>query len=331
MRMNMLESQADNILIDKDKCTYCGICVERCVLDNLRMKLAPCRQACPLGVNCHGYVQTISRKEEDKAIALLRETLPFPGILGRICSQPCEEKCHRKNIEGEAVAIRSLKRYLSDLEDKTKISLPEMKSETGKKVAVIGSGPAGMMGAYDLCLEGHAVTVFEAESEPGGMLRWAIPEFRLPKEILEMEIDLLVRIGVKFCCGVVIGRDKSLSDIKAEFDAVLIATGCPEHAKLSLEGDDTPGIYYGLPFLMSVRRCQAPRIGKTVVVIGGGNVAVDAAQTSLRLGAKSVTIFALESESELPAFPWAVKAPSGPFGRRQTSSRSWWTVPSSIR
>ena len=96
MRINMLESLADNIVIDKDKCTYCGICVDRCILDNLRMKLAPCRQACPLGVNCHGYVQTIARGEEDKGIALLRETLPFPGILGRICSQPCEDNCHRK-------------------------------------------------------------------------------------------------------------------------------------------------------------------------------------------------------------------------------------------
>lgn len=140
------------------------------------------------------------------------------------------------------------------------------------------------------------------------MLRWAIPEFRLPLDILENEIGLLVRMGIEFRCGIIIGKDKSIVEIKDEFDAVIIATGCPRHGKLNIEGEDAPGIYYGLPFLRSVRDGNPPPIGKMVVVIGGGNVAVDAAQTCLRLGAESVTLFSLESEQDLPAFPWAVQS-----------------------
>ncbi len=306
MRINMLESLTDNIVIDKDKCTYCGICVDRCILDNLRMKLAPCRQACPLGVNCHGYVQTIARGEEEKGMELLREALPFPGILGRICSQPCEDNCHRKKMDGEAVSIRALKRYLADLE--REIPLPDMRPDSGKKAAVIGSGPAGMMAAYDLRVKGHGVTVFDAEKAPGGMLRWAIPEFRLPLDALEKEIGLLTRMGVQFACGVAVGKDRSLDEIKDEFDALVIATGCPEHGRLNIEGEDAPDIFHGLPFLRDVRCGNPPEIGKTVVVIGGGNVAVDAAQTALRLGAESVTMVTLESDQDLPAFPWAVES-----------------------
>jgi NADPH-dependent glutamate synthase beta subunit-like oxidoreductase len=308
MRINMLESLADNIVIDKDRCTYCGICVERCILDNLRMKLAPCRQACPLGVNCHGYVQTIARGEEDKGIALLRETLPFPGILGRVCSQPCEDNCHRKKIEAAAVSIRALKRYLSDREREKEIPLPDMGADTGKKTAVIGSGPAGMLAAYDLRVKGHRVTVFDAESEPGGMLRWAIPEFRLPLDVLEQEIDLLNRMGVRFQCNIAVGKDKTLDGVKDEFDALIVATGCPTYGKLGIDGEDSSGVFHGLSFLKDVRGGNTPQIGKTVVVIGGGNVAVDAAQSALRLGAESVTLVTLESDQDLPAFPWAVES-----------------------
>ena len=306
MRLNILESLTDNIVIDKNKCTFCNICVETCILDNIRMKLAPCRRACPLGVNCHGYIQLIVRGEESKALELLRETLPFPDILGRICSQPCEENCYRKNMEGEAIAIRALKRYLVDQEKE--LPLPVMAPDSGRSVAIIGSGPAGMMAAFDLKARGHRITLFEAETAPGGMLRWAIPEFRLPLVTLENEIDLLRRMGIEFRCGVALGRDKSLEDIKDEFHAVVIATGCQQHAKLNIDGEDHSSVFHGLPFLREVRKGRVPEIGKKVVVIGGGNVAIDAAQTALRLGAEAVTVVTLESDKELPAFSWAVES-----------------------
>ena len=211
---NMLEALSDNIVVDMDKCTFCGVCVETCILDNLRMALAPCRQACPLGVNCQGYVQLIVRGQKEEAMALLRETLPFPGILARVCSHPCEDQCHRKETTGQAVAIRALKRHLADFSASAEPPLPDIQDDTNQKIAIIGSGPAGMLAAYDLRQKGHHVTIFDKENEPGGMLRWAIPEFRLPTDILKQEIGLLERMGVKIECGKKLGHDYTINGLK---------------------------------------------------------------------------------------------------------------------
>ena len=322
-RLNLLESLSDNIVIDKDKCTACGICVNTCILDNLRLQLSPCRQGCPLGVNCQGYIQLIARGEEDKAMELMRETLPFPGILGRICSQPCEERCHHKQTDGEAVAIWALKYYLADREKGREAPLPDMEADKNLHVAVIGSGPAGMLAAYDLRVRGYGVSVFDAAAQPGGMLRWAIPEFRLPLDVLEKEIDLLRRMGVVFHTSISVGKEKTLDELKKEFSAIVIAIGCPEQAKLNTKGEDLDGVYHGLSFLRDVRDGKAPSVGKKVVVIGGGNVAVDAAQTALRLGADQVTMVCLEASDEVPAHELAL---SGALTEGVKLECSWGSV-----
>lgn len=301
MRINMLESLSDNITVDPQKCTTCGTCVERCIMDNLRLKLAPCRQACPLNVNCQGYVQLISRGREDEALEMVERELPFPAILGRLCSAPCEGNCHRKEIEGQAVAIRSLKRYVSDLATGAPSRVPARSPETGKHCAVVGTGPAGMLAAFDLLVKGHAVSMYDAEQEPGGMLRWAIPAFRLPGEVLQAEWDKLTALGVSFFGGQTLGSEISLQQLCDRHDAVIVATGCPRPKRLGIDGEDADGVIHALDFLRQIRNRQQPSVGANVVVIGGGDVALDAAQSAIRLGARHVLTISLESRDILPA------------------------------
>ena len=301
MRINMLESLSDNITVDPQKCTACGICVDRCVLDNLRLKMAPCRQACPLDLNCQGYVQLILRGREAEALEMIEQDLPFPSILGRLCSAQCEDNCHRKKIQGQAVAIRALKRYVSKIAAEIPIRIPVKAPASGKHCAVVGAGPAGMIAAFDLLVKGHAVTVYDAAPEPGGMLRWAIPAFRLPGEVLTAEWAKLQALGVDFVGGQRLGRDIRLKHLKDRHNAVIVATGCPRPKRLGIPGEDSVGVLYALDFLRQVRENRLPQVGRNVVVIGGGEVALDAAQTALRLGAERVLTVSLESRDILPA------------------------------
>jgi len=303
VRINLLEALSDNITIDRNKCIYCGVCVETCILDNLRLKLAPCSQACPLGVNCQGYVQLIRRGRDEEALKVLEEKLPLPEILSRLCSQPCEDNCHRKKTEGQAVNIRGLKRYLTERYERWEPVAPEPAAATGNKVAIVGSGPAGLTAAHDLRRRGHAVTVFDGEAEPGGMLRWAVPEFRLPGRILERELCRLSKMGVDFRCNMALDRNLSVAGLMRDFDALLIATGCSRPKKIGISGEDSPGVLHALPFLKSNRGGAPQAVGRRVVIIGGGDVAVDCAQTARRIGASEVVVISLEDEAALPAHP----------------------------
>lgn len=303
MDLNLLTSLSDNIRIDREECTACGRCAEICVLDNLRLRLSPCRRACPVGMNCQGYIRLLARKKRDRALGMVREKLPFGGILGRVCSQPCEAKCNRTRVDGQPVAIRDLKRFLADLESRPFI--PPVPRELPQKVAIVGAGPAGLTAAFLLRTEGFQVTLYDKESSPGGLMRWAIPEFRLPLEVVERELAFIQAMGIKFMGNRTFGKDLALERVEREFDAVLLALGAHGRTALKIPGEDYPEILPLLEFMKSVRQKNSPRLaGKLVVVIGGGNAAVDAAQAACRLGAKEVRLISLEKKEEMPAFPW---------------------------
>jgi NADPH-dependent glutamate synthase beta subunit-like oxidoreductase len=296
-----------NIFIHRDKCYVCGICIERCILDNLRMYLAPCRAACPIHMNCQGYVRLIAQGKEEEAAKEARKDLPFAGIIGRVCTRPCEDKCERRKVDEQAVHIRALKRYLADILPDVIHEPAPAPRETGKKVAIVGAGPAGLMAAYELAAKGHAVTVFDATSEPGGMLRWGIPAFRLPSSEVTRVIRMLEEMKVRFQTGQRLGRELDVEEVESQWDALLLAIGGGSALSLGIPGEDLPGVYQGLDLLRQVREGKTPNLGKSVTLIGGGNTAVDAALTCRKLGVEEVNLICLEERSRMPAFPAEVE------------------------
>ena len=304
MDFNLLTSLNDNIRIDRNKCTACGRCVEVCILDNLRLQLSPCRQACPVGMNCQGYIHQLAQGKMDKGLEKIRETVPWGGILGRICSRPCEAVCHRVKVDRQPVAIRDLKRFLADQDGQPWI--PPMSEEKPHQVAVVGAGPAGLTAAFYLRSGGFQVTLYDRESAPGGLMRWAIPEFRLPREVLERELSFLERMGIRFEGNRALGKELELAKLEEEHDAVLLALGAYGQARPGIPGEDSREILFALDFMKRVREKKPPRLGDRVVVVGGGNAAVDAAQTALRVGAQKVHLVSLEKREEMPAFSWSV-------------------------
>jgi len=304
MDINLLTALSDNIRIDRDKCTACGRCVNVCILDNLRLQLSPCRQACPLGMNCQGYIHHLARGKTGKGLEKIKETIPFGGILGRICSMPCESACNRIKVDGRSVAIRDLKRFLADGEDEPQF--PEAASERPEKIAIVGAGPAGLAAAFFLRRAGFKVTLFDREPAPGGLLRWAIPEFRLPLSTLERELRFLDAMGVAFTGNATLGRNLHLADLEKDYDAVLLAVGAHGEVRLGIPGEESSDVLPVLAFMRAAREGEIHRIGEDVVVVGGGNSAIDAAQTALRLGAKKVTLVPLEKREDMPAFAWSI-------------------------
>ncbi len=319
--------------IDLSKCTGCAECERVCPVERVsefdeglsRRKaiyrlfpqavpnaftiekegISACKSACPAGVNVHGYVALISQGKFKEAIQLIRERLPFPGVCGRVCPHPCESECKRKDVD-EPIAIAGLKRFVADWERKNPVEEEFEKKKRDKRIAVIGAGPAGLTCAYFLAKEGFDVNVFEKEEKPGGLMRYGIPDFRLPKDVLDYEIERIKKAGVEIKCGVEVGKDIEFSQILKEYDAVFVAIGATKEQKLGIKGEDLEGVIYCLSFLKGVNSGKEVKIGKKVAVIGGGNSAIDAARTAWRLGA-NVTLFYRRSRAEMPANPWEVE------------------------
>ncbi len=314
--------------IRKDRCKACGDCATVCpvgvpnkfdedlsnrkatyrlfpqtipqtfVIDKLDR--APCVAACPAHITVQGYVQLITQGKYQEAVELIYRNLPLPGVLGRVCPHPCEKVCRRAEVD-QAVSICKLKRFAADQTDYSQLRFPEI-TPREEKVAIIGSGPAGLSAAYYLALAGFKTTIFEAAPVLGGWLRVGIPEYRLPRDVLQKEIDVILNLGVEAKTNSALGKDFSVQDLKDQgYKAIFLGVGCQKGAKLAVAGEDMPGVIQGVDFLRDAALGKPAQGVRKAVVIGGGNVAIDAARTLVRLGAE-VDILYRRTRQEMPAF-----------------------------
>ncbi len=321
--------------IDPSKCTSCGECAKVCPVElpneydeGLSTKRAtfkkyaqaipgafaidktdkaPCRLACPAGLNVQGYVQMVKQGKYAEALKIIMEELPLPGVLGRICPHGCEDACRRCEVE-QPLAIRDLKRLAADKFDPRAIQI-DCKPRRSEKVAIIGSGPAGLSAAYHLARKGIGATIFEALPKPGGMLRVGIPAHRLPREILDQEIEVITNLGVDIKTNSPLGSERTVDSLMAEgYQAVYLAIGAHKGIEMGIPGEKAEGVRQGVDFLRESNLAGKAPIGKRVAIIGGGNVAIDVSRSAVRLGADEVTIIYRRTRKEMPAWEEEIQA-----------------------
>ncbi|MGB8993352.1 MAG: FAD-dependent oxidoreductase [Desulfobaccales bacterium] len=321
--------------IDPSKCTGCGTCAEVCpvrVPDEFNLGLgegkaiyrlypqaipatfaikkadrAPCVRACPANLSAQGYVQLIKEHKYPEALALIMDRLPLPGTIGRICPHPCETDCRRQEVD-EPIAICNLKRFVADAVDWSALPVPKPPPKS-EKVAIVGAGPSGLSCAYHLALKGYKAVIFESSPAAGGWLRYGIPAYRLPREVLDREVDYIKRCGVEIHYNSPIGGDRTINDLLTRdgFNAVFLGVGAQDSIRLPVPGSDAQGVLWGVEYLKdSAMGKKANLAGKKVVVIGGGNVAMDVARTARRQGG-NITLICLETKEEMPASAWEVE------------------------
>ncbi|MFX1560099.1 MAG: FAD-dependent oxidoreductase [Promethearchaeota archaeon] len=328
----MVRVHKNSRFVDEDKCSGCGECIPVCPVEvpnefdqGLGFRKAiytpfpqatpnvvtvdkkgdpACRSTCPAGVNVQGFVTMMKHGKMDEAIEIVRRAIPFPGVLGRVCIGFCEGECER-GMHDESISIRNLHRFLADYERSHCVAPVESKIDKKERVAVVGGGPGGISCAYHLAKMGYPVTIFEAREKAGGMLRYAIPEYRLPREILDEEIQRVIDMGVKIKTNSKVSSIHNL--MEKGFKAVFVATGAWKSNKLKIEGEESDGVVHAIDFLERVNKGENIEIGKRVAVIGGGDAAVDSARTAIRLGAREVTLIYRRSHVEIPAIPGEVE------------------------
>lgn len=329
----MAEGRTYKPVINPEQCETCDICAGGCpavLIPEYRQEteslrgaiftdghaallckgqvIPPCQVACPVHQETRRYLRLIAQGRFLEALDVIRETLPFPGIIGRICHRPCEEACLRGECLDEPVTLCGLKGFVADYEvGRREPPPPPVGPDKGKSAAIIGGGPSGMACALSLRRSGYRVTIFEKEKELGGALSWGVPTYRLPREVLHRETAVVARAGVRLRLNTSLGRDTSLNEIREAFDAVYISCGAQGARKLGMDHETVQGALSGVDFLRRINAGMPTEVGRHVVVVGGGNVAIDAALTAKQRGAQRVTLVCLEGRDEMPAGPEEVE------------------------